>query len=189
MADDANEVENIYMPESCRNFDVVGVVDRINRLLYEQCTSESAVTNDFNEYDQERFLTMIGEVNQYIGVIQEQERLDLPHSYPAMYHFNYVTQKALNPQTGEPIEWERIKNSFVRDLARLMANAQVQWSRSESADASNKFVPKDVERWTLIYDRAVAMVEKYASDAIPGDKPESSDYELGRRGIPTGIES
>ena len=184
-----NEVANLYDPDSCRNFDVVGVVDRVNRVLYELCTSESAVTNDFNKYDQERFLTMWGEIDGYIKVIQEQERLDLPHSYPAMYHFNYITSIAQNPQTGEPIEWERIKNSFVRDLARLTANAQVQWSRSESADASNKFIPKDVERWTLIYDRGVAMVEKYADDVLPGDKPESSDYELGRRGIPTGIES
>lgn len=189
MADDANEVENIYVPTTCRNFDVVGVVDRINRTLYELCTSESAVTNDFNEYDLNRYLTMTSEINQYVGVIQDQERLDLPHSYPAMYHFNYITKDATNPQTGEPIAWERIKNSFVRDLARLMANAQVQWSRSESADASNKFIPKDVERWKLIYERSTAMVEKYAKDALPGDKPESSDYELGRRGIATGIES
>jgi len=189
MADDANEVENIYNPDSCRNFDVVGVVDRINRVLYELCTSESAVTNDFNSYDQVRYLTMTGEIDQYIKVIGEQDRLDLPHSYPAMYTFNYITQNATNPQTGEPIAWERIKNSFVRDLARLMANAQVQWSRSESADASNKFIPADVSRWELIYARSVAMVEKYAAEALPGDKPESSDYELGRRGIETGIES
>ena len=189
MADDANEVESIYTPSQCRNFDVVGVVDRIDRALYELCTSESAVTNEFNEYDQVRYLTMTSEINQYIGVIQDQERLDLPHSYPAMYTYNFITQAATNPQTGEPIAWEQIKNSFVRDLARLMANALVQWSRSESADASNKFIPKDVERWNLIYDRSVAMVEKYAKEALPGDKPESSDYELGRRGIPTGIES
>ena len=189
MADDANEVANMYDPDSCRNFDVVGVVDRLDRVLYELCTSESAVTNDFNKYDRERYTTMTSEVDQYIKVVQEQERLDLPHSYPAMYHFNYITSKALNPQTGEPIEWERIKNSFVRDLARLIANSVVQWSRSESADASNKFIPKDVERWDLIYARSEAMVEKYADDVLPGDKPESSDYELGRRGIPTGIES
>ena len=184
-----NEVANLYDPESCRNFDVVGVVDRLDRVLYELCTSESAVTNEYNVYDQERFLTMWGEVNAYIGVINAQERLDLPHSYPAMYSFNYITQQANNPQTGEPIEWERIKNSFVRDLARLTANAMVQWSRSESADASNKFIPKDIERWTLIHDRGVAMVNIYANDVLPGDKPESSDYELGRRGVPTGIES
>ena len=189
MADDANEVSNIYDPDSCRNFDVVGVVDRINRVLYELCTSESAVTNDFNADDQKRYLTMTNEIDQYIQVIVEQSRLDLPHSYPAMYHFNYITQNATNPQTGEPVEWERIKNSFVRDLARLMANAQVQWSRSESADASNKFIPADVERWDKIYARSSSMVNEYAEKVLPGDKPESSDYELNRRGIPTGIES
>ena len=184
-----NEVANLYDPEACRNFDVVGVVDRINRALYELCTSESAVTNDFNQFDQGRYLTMTGEIDQYIQVIGEQERLDLPHAYPAQYHFNYITKDAQNLQTGEPIAWERIKNSFVRDLARLMANAQVQWSRSESADASNKFIPADVERWKLIYARSTAIVEKYAADVLPGDKPESSDFELGRRGIETGIES
>jgi hypothetical protein len=182
-------MSDLYDPESCRNFDVVGVVDRLDRTLYELCTSESAVTNEYNVYDQERFVTMWGEINTYIGVIAEQERLDLPHSYPAMYHFNYLTQQATNPQTGQPINWEAIKNSFVRDLARLVANAMVQWSRSESADASNKFIPKDIERWTLIYDRGMAMITRYADEALPGDKPESSDYELGRRGISTGIES
>jgi hypothetical protein len=189
MADDANEVGNMYDPEKCRNFDVVGVVDRLDRTLYELCTSESAVTNDFNAYDRNRYTTMMSEINQYIITVQEQERLDLPHSYPAQYSYVFYTKDAVHPQTGEPIDWQRIKNSFVRDLARLVANALVQWSRSESADASNKFIPADVERWELIYARSEAMVEKYADDVLPGDKPESSDYELGRRGIPTGIES
>ena len=186
---DSNELQSIYDPTHARNFDVVGAVDRLNRVLYELCTSESAVTNDFNEYDQTRFTAMWGEVDTYIQVVQDQERLDLPHSYPAQYAFNYITQGATNPQTGDPIDWQLIKNSFVRDLARLTANAQVQLSRSESADASNRFIPADVERWKLIFDRGNAMVEEYAKIKIPGDKPESSDYELGRRGIPTGIES
>ncbi len=174
MAD--NEVENIYEPESCRNFDVTGVVDRLDRILYELCTSESAVTNDFNQYDQVRFTDMWGEVNTYINAIQEQERLDLPHSFPAMYHFRYVSKDA-------GVAWESVKNSFVRDLARLVANAMVQWSRSESADQSNRYIPADQNRWVLIFDRGNAMVTTYADVALPGDKPESSDFELGKRGV------
>ena len=173
MAD--NEVENIYEPTQCRNFDVTGVVDRLDRLLYELCTAESATTNDFNEYDQARYTTNWNEVNQYIDAIQGQNRLDLPHSYPAMYTFRYVSQTA-------DVQWESVKNTFVRDLARLTANAMVQWSRSESADQSNRYIPADVNRWKLIYDRGNAMVEEYADEALPGDKPENSDYELGKRG-------
>ena len=91
MADDANEVANMYDPDSCRNFDVVGVVDRLDRVLYELCTSESAVTNEFNKYDRERYTTMTSEVDQYIKVVQEQERLDLPHSYfpNKLYNLDY----------------------------------------------------------------------------------------------------
>jgi len=174
-----NEVENIYDPAGCRNFDVCGTVDRLNRLLYELCTSESAHTNEFNADDQRRFLQMWNEVNVYVTSIQEQDRLDINHAYPAQYTFRYVTQES-------GIEWENVKNSFVRDLARLSVNAQILWSRSESADASNKFIPADLEKWTKVYDRGVAMVTKYADVVLPGDKPESSDYELNRRGVSTG---
>ena len=172
MAD--NEVENIYEPESCRNFDVTGVVDRLDRTLYELCTSESAVTNDFNQYDQKRFTDLWQEVQTYVTAIQDQERLDLPHSFPAMYTFRYVSKDT-------NVAWETVKNSFVRDLARLVANAMVQWSRSESADQSNRFIPADQNRWDLIFNRGNAMVETYAKVALPGDKPESSDFELGKR--------
>ena len=174
MAD--SEVENIYDPDQCRNFDVTGAVDRLDRTLYELCTSGSAVTNDFDPYDQERYLAMWAEVNTYVYAIQDQERLDLPHSVPAMYTFRYVSKDTT-------VQWESVKNTFVRDLARLTANAMVQWSRSESADQSNRYIPKDLERWTLIYDRGVAMVNTYAKIALPGDKPESSDFELAKRGV------
>ena len=177
----ANEVSNIYQPEACKNFDVVGVVDRLDRVLYELCTSESATTNDFNEYDRKRFTTMWDEVNRYIKVIQEQTRLDLPHSFPAQYTFKYYTNNV-------PIDWEAVKNSFVRDLCRLCANSMVQWSRSESADQSNRFIPADEARWDLIYARGVTLVEKYAAEVLPGDKPESSDFELAKRGLPVGVE-
>ena len=177
MAD--NEVENIYEPPSCRNFDVTGVVDRLDRILYELCTNESATINEFPDADRGRFTTMWGEVDGYVKAIQEQERLDLPHSYPAMYTFRYVSKDAA-------VQWEKVKNTLVRDLARLTANAMAQWSRSESADASNKFIPADVARWDLIFNRGNAMVEKYAKEALPGDKPESSDFELGRRGVDVG---
>jgi hypothetical protein len=173
MAD--NEVENVYEPEAVRNFDVTGAVDRLDRTLYELCTSESALTNDFNEYDQKRYLTNWGEINTYINAIQGQDRLDLPHSFPAMYHFRYLSK-----DTG--VDWEAVKNTFVRDLARLCANAMVQLSRSESADQSNKFIPADKTRWDLIYSRGVDMVEQYAKLALPGDKPESADFELAKRG-------
>ena len=174
-----NEVENIYEPATCKNFDVTGVVDRLDRILYELCTNESAHTNDFNPYDQERFTTQWGEVNLYVTTIQEQTRLDLPHSFPAMYHFRFMSSEA-------SVAWENVKNSFVRDLARLVANAMVQWSRSESADQSNRYSPADLNRWTLIYNRGNAMVEKYAAEALPGDKPETSNFELTSRGVSTG---
>ena len=175
----ANEIENIYEPEKSRNFDVTGAVDRLDRILYELCVNESAHTNDFNEYDRERFSTQWGEVNTYITTIQNQTRLDLPHSFPAMYSFRYMSREA-------GVQWENVKNSFVRDLARLTANAMVQWSRSESADQSNRFVTADLERWTKIFNPGNGMIETYADVALPGDKPETSNYELATRGVDTG---
>ena len=169
-----NEVENIYNPEECRNFDVTGVVDRLDRVLYGLCNAESATINEFTEDDIGRFRADWAEVNIYITSIMTIDRLDLPHSYPAMYHFRYVSKDA-------GTQWEEVKNTFVRDVARLTANAMVQWSRSESADASNKYVPADVARWTKIYNRGVQMLDTYVAEAQPGDKPESSDFELEKR--------
>ena len=66
---------------------------------------------------------------------------------------------------------------MVRDFCRLLINAQVNWSRSESADLSNGFFPADVERWTRIVSRINSYIEKYVNEATPIDMPESSTYE------------
>lgn len=171
--------EDIYTPVEVKNFDVVGVVDRIDRVTYEMATSESATLNEFMPDDIIRFMRMWNDVNQYITTIDGLARCDLPHSFPAMYSFGYVSKEA-------DVDFESVKNAFIRDLCRLTTNAMIQWSRSESADASNKFLPADKDRWDRMFARGNTMIEQYIEVVKPGDHPESSNYELKTRGIEGG---
>ena len=168
--------EDIYEPTEIRNFDVVGVVDRIDRVTYELATSESARLNEMMPDDVIRFQRMWNDVNVYITTINNLQRCDLPHAFPAMYSFGYVSKAA-------DVDFESVKNAFVRDLCRLTTNAMIQWSRSESADASNKFLPADKDRWDRMFNRGNTMITDYIEQVKPGDHPESSNYELKTRGI------
>ena len=90
---DENEVQNPYDPEEIRNFDVVGICDRVSRIVYELVESESASVNMMSVDDLKRLDAAINALNAYVQAINEEERLDLPHSYPAMYKIQYITKE------------------------------------------------------------------------------------------------
>ena len=166
----SNEVENIWDPADIRNMDVVGVCERIDRIMYEMSQSESAKLNSLEEYDIERIIQYNAALRIYVSTVNEANRMDLPHSYPAMYSIKYICSEG-------NIDYESTKNRIIRDLQRLYANMLVQWSRSESADKSNGFYEADYNRFILIMDRIDGYISSYIKEATPLDLPESSTYE------------
>ena len=167
MADEQIE-ETVWEPDHVRNMDVVGIVERIDRTIYELMESESSELNSLEEYDVKRVLDYNTALRTYADVINAANRMDLPHSYPQMYAIKYITQG---------VDYNGTKNRIIRDLVRYYANAMVQWSRSESADKSNGFYDADYNRFILIMDRIDGYMESYIKEATPLDLPESSAFE------------
>lgn len=159
---------DVWTPDHVRNMDVVGIVERIDRTIYELMESESSNLNSFEEYDIERAVSYNSSLRTYAAVVNDANRMDLPHSYPSMYEIKYITQG---------VDYGNTKNRLVRDLVRLYSNAMVQWSRSESADKSNGFYDADYNRFILIMDRIDGYIASYIQEATPLDLPESSAFE------------
>ena len=167
MADEQIE-ENVWTPDHVRNMDVVGVVERIDRTIYELMECESSELNSLEEYDIQRVLDYNDALRTYTKVVNEANRMDLPHSYPRFYAIKYITQG---------VDYNGTKNRIIRDLVRLYSNGMVQWSRSESADKSNGFYDADYNRFLLIMDRIDGYMQSYIKEATPLDLPESSAFE------------
>lgn len=166
----ADEQENLWEPASIRNMDVVGVCERIDRTMYEISQSESASLNSLEEYDLNRIISYNSALRTYVDVVNQANRMDLPHSYPAQYTIKYICNDA-------NVDYDGTKNRILRDLQRLYANMLLQWSRSESADKSNGFYEADYNRFLLIMDRVDGYIDSYIKEATPLDLPESSTFE------------
>jgi hypothetical protein len=167
MADEQPEAD-VWTPDAVRNMDVVGIVERIDRIIYELMESESSNLNSLEDEDMTRVTEYNSSLRTYASVVNSSTRLDLPHSYPSMYDIKYVTKG---------VDYAGTKNRIIRDLVRLYSNAMVHWSRSESADKSNKFYEKDYVRFLKIMDRIDGYLTAYVAEATPLDLPESSAFE------------
>ena len=168
----SNELDNPFEPKTSRNMDVVGIVERIDRYAYDICKFESATQNQITEYDMARIQQYNAALRTYVATLNDANKMDLPHSFPAMYDIRYLCEDG-------GIDIDEIKNKAIRDIVRLYVNCWVQWSRSESADASNGFHPADYTRFLLIMDRIDYYIQSYIEQALPLDLPESSAFEDG----------
>jgi len=162
------DLTNPWSPSEVRNMDICGLVERIDRVIYETMTSESAALNELNSFDVQRQMDYSMALRTYASTMNSASVMDLPHSYPHMYKIHYVT---------ESVDIEDIKNKGLRDIIRFYVNAMVQLSRSESADKSNAFHPADYGRFLLIMDRIDQYISSYLQSTLPLDFPKSSDYE------------
>jgi len=166
MTDIANDP---WEPKNCSNLNVPGIVERLDRTVYELLESESAHLNDMTADDLKRAQDNSTALRLYVDVIYKMKPLDLPHSFEAMYPIHYST---------EGYDYNAVKNRIIRDLSRLMVNAWVQWTRSESADRSNGLYEADYNRWIRILDAYDVMLAEYAAEGTPIDTPANSSYEL-----------
>jgi hypothetical protein len=164
------QLSNPWMPNEVRNMDICGLVERIDRVIYETMTSESASLNELNSFDIQRQMDYSSTLRTYASMMNSASVMDLPHSYPHMYKIHYLT---------ETVDVEDIKNKGLRDIIRYYLNAMVQLSRSESADKSNAFHPADYGRFLLIMDRIDQYISAYLQATLPIDFPKSSDFEKG----------
>jgi hypothetical protein len=158
-----------WEPTAVSNLNVPGIVERLDRMVYEMLEGESAHLNDLLPDDIKRLIQNSAAIQTYVKVIFEGTALDLPHSYEAMYPIHYATKG---------YDYDAVKNKSLRDLTRLLVNAWVQWSRSESADRSNALYEDDYIRFVRIMEAYDNMIAAYVTEATPLDTPASSQYEI-----------
>ena len=161
-------LEDPWEPETVRNMDVVGMVERIDRYAFDIMAFESSSLNEITTYDLERIQSYNEALRVYGSTINSSPVMDLPHSYPHMYQITYITKE---------MDIANVKNKAIRDIIRMYVNNWVNWARSESADRANGWHPGDYSRFIIIMDRLDVFIQSYIGATLPLDLPKSSSFE------------
>lgn len=163
-----NEMSNPWTPVDVRNMDIVGAVERADRYAFDMCRFESVMLNEITSFDITRILSYNSAMRAYVDTLAAAPATDNPHSYPGMYHIEYLTKD---------FDFDTVKNKGIRDIVRQYVNMWVNLSRGESADRSNGFLTFDLHRFHLHMDRIDYYINSYIQQALPIDLPESSAFE------------
>lgn len=158
------------------NSDVVGLVNRMQRFIYEVSHSKSAGVSRFGNFDLARLRKYLAAVKSYQAFVLDEPQLDLPETHPRPYKCD------VDPVVP-PIESES-----VRDVVRLLEAARDELKGCQSARLPAGLIKFDSDRLTAITTKAERFLDNYVDDssASPLDLPESSPNRgmppLGRQG-------
>ena len=162
-----------HEPTGIKNMDIVGVVERMDRAVYDMGNNNSAETTILLMDDAFRIRDQALVIIGYAAAINEQNHMDTPHS---------KTPYTIRWTTVEPLyNFDAIKNELIRDITRYYISGWEQLTRSDSADVSNKWTPNDYGRFEQAMLRVLTTIEGYIAavedGTLPEDIPQMSNYE------------
>ena len=151
-----------YDVAEANNYDIIGGVERFDKIIGEIAQSESADGGANSSFDRTRVDTYNAALRAYMSTIAAQTgQVDLPHSYPTAYPIEYWSN-TLDVT---------VRNPSVRNLLVLYLQGMEQLSKSASAGHSNGITPHDYNRFLLIMDKIEAFLTDYIDQATPIDFP------------------
>lgn len=157
------------------NFDLVGLLNRMNRFIEEiyKCVSSSG--SDVNQFDKGRLVKYIDAIDFFHDFVISEPQLDLPETSPTTY--------TIRPG----IETPEVENEMCNDMIRFMRVLRDEMSNCQSARQSSGFITHDSVRLRAMTERCRQYLIKYINEVAPLDFPESSPQEPvsghGRTGI------
>ena len=151
-----------YEVTEANNYDIIGGVERFDKVIGEIAQSESADGGANSSFDRTRIDSYNAALRAYMATIASQTgQVDLPHSYPTLYPIEYWSN-TLDVQ---------VRNPSVRNLLVLYMQGMEQLSKSASAGHSNGITPHDYQRFLMIMDKIENFLTDYIDQATPIDMP------------------
>lgn len=157
------------------NVDIVGMVQRLDRVIVEVNRSASGNSAVLSVPDAGRWKGYIADLLSYVDWFSEQPNpLDIPETHPAMLDLE-----------AAPLV-SRVDNLVANDIVRLLIVSRLEVVSSQSSSMSSGMLPFDISRFQSIMARIVAGIDR-AENAEPVDLPESLPHfpsvMVGNRGI------
>ena len=153
---------NPYEVLEANNYDIIGGVERFDKVIGEIAQSESADGGANSEFDRARIDSYNSAIRAYMGTVAAQTgTVDLPHTYPTPYPIRYWSNT---------LDVE-VRNPAVRNLLVLYLQGMEQLSKSASAGHSNGISPHDYNRFLMIMDKIETFLTDYIDQATPIDFP------------------
>ena len=144
------------------NHDVVGVNDRLNRVITEVYKSASSGVTQFSDADLDRLNSYLDAVDEYHKWVIDTPELDLPESHPKTYTLD-----------AEPAV-TKVENDAVNDIIRILTVCRSGIVNSQSARKASGFIGFDSDRLFKNVDKVRKFIADYISKVQPIDNPESS---------------
>jgi len=157
------------------NFDIAGLLNRMNRFIEECYKSVSSSGSDVNQFDKSRLIKYIDAIDFYHDFVIAEPQLDLPETTPTVY-----TVRA-------GMETPEVENEMCNDMIRVFKVLRDEMSNCQSARQSSGLIVHDSVRLRAMTERCRQYLIKYINEVAPLDMPESTPQEPdsghGRRGI------
>ena len=144
------------------NHDVVGVNDRLNRIIVEVYKSASNSVTHYSDADLARLNSYLDAIDAYHKWVIDIPELDLPESHPKTY-----TLEA-------PPVVTKVENDAVNDIGRILAVTRTEIIQSQSAKKASGFISYDSQRLFKNIDKVRKFIADYVSKVQPIDNPESA---------------
>ncbi len=157
------------MPMSVKNFDVVGVCDRVVRFAQEMILSTSSSYSEFTKHDRIRLESYIEAIDGYmVAFSKPEDPLDAPatspHDYPLM---DFPPEEKIN----------KIDNLCVKDLVRRLRAIHVELAKSQSRKRVSGFLPFEHGRIKPLLENMQGVIDFGATTL---DMPEDTgDTDVG----------
>ena len=151
-----------YEVTEANNYDIIGGVERFDKVIGEIAQSESADGGAQSSFDRVRIDSYNAVLRSYMATVAAQTGLvDLPHTYPTPYPIKYWSNT---------LDVE-VRNPASRNLLIMYTQGMEQLSKSASAGHSNGITPHDYQRFVQIMDKIEAFLTDYVDQVTPVDMP------------------
>lgn len=146
------------------NHDLLGLYNRLNRILFEMSKCQSTGTTDINDYDQNRIKSYLDALDNYVAWFRSVPHLDLPETHPREYPL---------PEAPE-VKREEIENECVADLCTMLTLARDEMCNCQSARLGSGMIDFDFIRFTNVVEKCRVYMNTYVQNVTPLDMPESA---------------
>lgn len=157
------------------NLDVVYVNDKLCRYAGEVIKAVSANLAHVNEFDMERSLKYLVDLDAAISYVLALPQLDMPESHPREHSLQTFPEVV------------NMENDELDHVVRLLNAARLELINSQSSRMSAGFLPFDARRVTALVAKTRQWLTEYVTERSPMDLPETSPQQLitgsGRGGV------
>jgi hypothetical protein len=147
------------------NGDVAGIVARLDRFIFELFHSASSNTSMTNEFDQVRLKQYLTSIMAYLQWVLAQPHLDLPESSQVLI---LVDQLMFETDPRD------LENDSLKDVIHWLASARTELLNSQSSRLPAGFLIFDATRFTAIINKVDNFLTTYIAKVDPVDLPAST---------------